>query len=147
MPDLIFNGTMFTEIGGIAIQMVNKTGVASVKGEIIQPDILVDNAFILATAVSKQVVGVVYESGIPDGGLCYVVYLGPALVLLKDSTAATHGNWCVPSDVAGRVDATATAPPGGLLIDHELHFSEVGHCMESKAGGTDVLAKIMIHLL
>jgi hypothetical protein len=67
---------------------------------------------------------------------------GIADVLLEDTTAATRGNWVQTSDVAaGRADMTNAAAPGLILS----HFQEIGHCIETKTGGTNVLAKAVVH--
>jgi hypothetical protein len=127
--------------GGLLIRLTNKTGSASVKGTLVKADTATDNAFILTGANEVECIGVVYEAGVADGSECWIVVAGIAEVLLKDTTASTRGNWVETSDTAGRADATNAAPPG---IDPS-HFQEIGHAIESKSGGTDVLAKIVMH--
>jgi hypothetical protein len=132
--------------GGLAVKLTNKTGAASVKGQVVMADTTTDNAFKTATADTPMPLGVVYDSGVADGSECWVVCQGIAEVLLKDSTASTRGYWVKMSDdTAGRVDATSASPPGGSVENVEDHLSEVGHCLESKGSGTDVLAKVLLH--
>ncbi len=93
---------------------------------------------------SGEFVGAMGESGIADGQPVWVARAGPVQFLLEDSTAATHGNWVQTSDsVAGRVDATNASAPGAVIA----HFQEVGHCVESKGSGTDVLCRVNCHFL
>lgn len=76
-------------------------------------------------------------AGVAEGSEMWVTVLGDAYALLKDDTASTHGNRVKVSDtVAGRVDASNTAPEGGTIAALNDHFSEVGHCVESISAGT-----------
>ncbi len=132
----------FTPERGIAVSLTNKTGVASVKGTIVEAHAGTDNAFRVCDASSIESFGVVYEDGIADGSECLVVIGGRCQVLLKDATLSTRNNWVGVSDVAGRADATGASPAAA-----PQHFKEIGHCIESKAADTDVLAFIILHFL
>ena len=67
-------------------------------------------------------------------------------MLLQDGTASTRGYWVRTSTTtAGRADATNVAPPGGTVSALEEHLKEIGHCLETKGSGTDVLAKCILH--
>lgn len=136
------DNSRFTKEGGIFAKLTNKTGVPSVKGSLIRPDTVVDNAFILTAADDDECCGVVYEDGIADGDECKIVFSGRAQILLKDATASTAGNWVKTADVAGRADATGASPAAA-----PQHFQEIGHCLEAKGADTDVLAFIMLHFL
>ena len=130
---------MITAEGGYAVRLINKTGVASVKGTVVDAG-SVDDSFIASSAGGEKIVGVVYQNGIADGDPCFVVVSGKADVLLEDSTSATAGNWVKTSgSVAGRADATNVSP-----IPAE-HWREVGHCIQTKTGSTDVLARSLLH--
>lgn len=138
---------LLTDDGGYASELINKTGAASVKGTIVSASTSNDNAFIVTTADSQQPMGIVYDDGIPDGGLCRIISAGTAYVLIKDATTATRGYWVkVSDDTAGRADATNAAPPGGTVGALEDHMSEIGHCLESQGSGTDVLVFCLLHL-
>ncbi len=145
VTNLLNDKVMITPIGGIAIQLTNKTGGASVKGTIVIADTTTDNAFDITEADDDHPIGVVYEAGVADAAECWVVIYGIAEVLLKDTTASTHGYWVKTSDTAGRADATIAAPPGGGISELDEHMQEIGHCLETQTGGTDVLAKIVMH--
>jgi len=133
----------FTPEGGLAVKLTNRTGAASVKGSVLTMSTAYDAAFALQTAEFDGV-AVAYESGIADGAESWVVVSGIAEVLLKDGTAATHGAWTKCADTDGR--AEATIPPSGIgALSTADHFKEIGHCIESKAAGTDVLAKVVLH--
>jgi len=144
--NMLSDKVMITPLGGIAVKMTNKTGAASVKGTLVDTSTATDNAFAVEGADGLDPIGVVYESGVADGSECWVVIAGIVEVLLEDTTAATRGYWVRTSvNTAGRVDATNAAPPGGTIAALEIHLAEVGHCVETKTGGTDVLAKIVMH--
>ncbi len=134
---------MHTPEGGLAIPLINKTGAPSVKGAIVATHPDVDEAFRLCPASAPIPIGAVYESGIPDGGICWVVVSGIAEVLLKNDTGAVRTNWVGISDVAGR--AIANAHPGAAPPETAVHNGEVGHSIQNKVAGTNVLAKIVMH--
>jgi len=137
------NTVALTPIGGIAVALINKSGSPSVKGSVVSPSTEVDGAFILQSN-EFDAIGVVYEGGVADGGLCFVVVAGVAEVLLKDETAGVRGYWVKAADTDGRAQAT-TAPDGvGALVVSE-HFREIGHCLESVDAGTNVLAMVILH--
>ena len=132
---------IFTDEGGLAIRLTNKTGVASVKGTLVEANTN-NMSFELTAGNSVECFGAVYEDGIADGAECLVVVGFIAEVLLKDATASTTKNWVKTSDVPGRADATGASPAAA-----PQHFQEVGHCIETKGADTDVLAFIMMHFL
>ena len=132
-----------TPEGGYAIRLTNDTGAVSVKGSVVTAGATVDNSFKLQAA-EFEAVGIVYEDGIADGSECWVVVGGIAEALLKDGTAATRGYWTRCADTDGR--ALVTTPPSGIgAIATSDHFKEIGHCLESKDAGTNVLAKLVLH--
>jgi hypothetical protein len=133
----------FTPDGGLAVLLTNKTGAASVKGTVVTTGTVQDNSFALQAA-EFEAAGIVYDSGVADGSECWVVVSGIAEVLMKDGTAATRGFWTRCADTDGRAESTA-APTGIGALDVAEHFKEIGHCLESKAAGTDVLAKVLLH--
>lgn len=133
-----------TPEGGLAIKMTNNTGAASIKGTLIESNETTANSFQVLSD-EYDCIGIVYEDGIADGEECYIVISGVAEVLIEDGTASTHGNWVESSTVSGRADATQALPAGGTIAELQNHFKEIGHCIESKTAGTDVLAKCVIH--
>lgn len=139
--DDAFSGVLarVTPEGGLAVKLTNKTGAASVKGALLSAGATVDNSVILQNN-TYDAIGVFYEAGVPDGGQAWVVVSGIADVLYKDSTASTRGNRLVADAEDGRASDIAPSLPGT-----DLHFSECGHVLETKAGGTDVLVKCILH--
>jgi hypothetical protein len=138
-------GIYITPEGGLARQLTNKTGAATVKGTLVFPSSTVDNAFETSTA-QYDGIGFVYESGIADGSAAWVVFSGVAEALFEDGNAPVRDYWVRASTTAGRVYCEA-APSGGGFINASEHFKEVGHCQESKSSGTDVLARVAVHFL
>jgi hypothetical protein len=138
--------TGVTSDGGFVVKMTNKTGAASVKGMLVEPDGSVDLAFEACDADGYDPIGIVYEAGIADGSECWVVIAGIADALIEDNTAATRHYWVrVSADQAGRVNIETAAPSGGTLPALDAHFRECGHALESQTSGTDVLCKIAMH--
>jgi hypothetical protein len=133
--------------GRTMVQLINRTGSSSVKGTLVSAASGYDNAFVLQSN-EFDTIGVVLTSGITDGELCWIITNGVAEVLLKDGTAATRGNWVIAADTDGRADASQPTPtPNTTLGEHTTHFKEVGHCLETKNSGTNVLAKVIFHPL
>ena len=136
----------FTAEGGLAVQLTNRTGANSVLGSLVTVSDTYDNAVKLCTADIPTCVGVVYENSVADGSEVWVVVSGRCQVLLEDGTASTRGYWVKVSDNDnGRADASNASPPGGTIAALEDHNSEIGHCLESKSSGTDVLAYCIVH--
>jgi|LGVF01.2.fsa_nt_gb hypothetical protein len=133
-----------TPIGGRAIKLKNLTGAPSVKGTLVEANETTEDGFEILSDL-YDCIGIIYEDGIADGEDCWVVVSGIAEVLLKDTTTSTTGNWVKASDTDGRADATLELPSGGTLPQLQEHFQEIGHCIETKVAGTDVLAKIVLH--
>ena len=138
-----------TPEGGIAEFYTNNTGAPSVGGLVVKLDTTDRN--VTTTAISDlEPIGVIYDAdwnvGVANGSEIAVVTEGNANALLEDGTAATAGNWVQTSDVqAGRINATSTGAPGGLLGQLFAHFQEMGHCEETKIAGTDVICEIHLH--
>lgn len=135
-----------TSDGGLARLYINKTGAASVKGTVVELDDSNNQAVKIVPTSGSDSIGAIFNNGIQDGDYVYVVFSGPAQVLLEDSTASTTGNWVrVSTTQAGRADATLTSPPAGGVTELDSHMTELGHCMESVTAGTDKLAMIHLH--
>lgn len=133
----------FTTDGGIAVQLLNKTGTVSVKGTVVAAG-TVDDSFILQ-GNEFNAIGAVYEAGVADGSPCWVAFAGRAYVLLADGTGSTAGYWVKSHATDGRADASAALPTGGSFAGVDDHFKEIGHSLETKLAGTNVLCKVMLH--
>lgn len=129
----------FTPEGGTAIRVLNKTGGASVKGTVVAASTVTANAVMTNPIDGDMPIGVMYETGIADGQLCWVVTSGIADVLFKDTVAPILGGVIYSSSVAGRVDISSTVPAA------TTHFKECGHSFEAKSAGANVLAKCVLH--
>ena len=133
------NGNGISTDGGYYITLINKTGANSVKGTIVIASTTTDNAIDIAPKNSDSPIGVILEDGVPDGSLVKVVISGKAYALLENGESSTRGYWCeVSSTQAGRMSQLAN--PNTLR-----HWSELGHSLESKAAGTDVLSLVVLH--
>jgi transcriptional regulator with XRE-family HTH domain len=144
IDDVQANRCKFTPEGGLAVLLTNKTGAPSVKGSVvgIYGATSVDSAFGLTLADSMSPCGAVYESGVADGSECWVVVAGIAEVLLENGTGTVRTYWVRTSTTApGRANATIGDPPGLSAT----HFAEIGHSLETKSGGTDVLLRVILH--
>ena len=141
------NAIQLTPIGGIAVRLINKTAGNSVKGTLVRASSSTAGAFETIGTSEADPIGVVYESGIADASLCWVVVAGVAECLVQDSVAATVRGWCsVSATQAGRINIGAAPPTTpGSWADVQLHMLEVGHCIQAVSAGTNVLAKVVIH--
>jgi hypothetical protein len=133
----------FTDEGGLAVAILNGSGAASVKGKIVEADSSVDNSIELAGVDDVDPCGIMYNSGVPDGSLMWIVVAGIADVLY--GTAVTRGTFA-------RVPVAADSVAAGLAVAEALptppfatdkHFQEIGHPIESI--GAPGLAKTILH--
>ena len=128
---------------GFLIKMINRTGHASVKGELVAPSQSTTREVILQ-ASEYDTIGVVQEAGVAEGSEMWVWMTGSQCqCLLKDSTASTVGDIVLAADTDGR--AITIADPGSGLPATDTHFKECGHCLESKSADTNVLFLAVLH--
>ena len=128
---------------GLLIKFINRTGHASVKGELVACSTATDREVILQ-ANEYDTIAVVQQAGVAEGSEMWCWVNGSVCdVLAKDSTAFTRGNILIAADTDGRADNLAN--PGGGLPGTDTHFKECGHVMESAAGGTNVLVLCCLH--
>lgn len=136
----------FTPEGGLAVLLVNKTGSASKKGNIVEASTTTRRGVALVPANEPDPIGVIYDDGVADGDLIWVVIIGMAEVLLEDGTSTTYDNWIrVSPTVAGRGDGSLAGPPGGTINEIDNHFKEIGHVFEDVNSGTNKLALCLVH--
>jgi hypothetical protein len=139
------NEAILTRDGGIAIWLINKTGSASVRGKLVTPGVN-PSSVQAVTAGVPNAIGAFLDSGVADGQPARVVISGVAWVLFADGQAPTVGYWVGSSDaVAGRARAQALPPGSGLPDEVAAHNAEIGHCIDTVAAGTDVLARVVLH--
>lgn len=139
MAQIYKHGRCFlTPEGGVAVYLTNRTQDPSIKGMLITPSCIYDNAF-YENSPSDLPCGAVYESGIAVGRECPIVFTGRAQVLLEDGLASDHSNYVfVSGTTAGRADASQLAEPG------DPNFFVVGRCLETLSLGTNVLCYVML---
>jgi len=128
----------------LKIPLINKTGFPTVKGTIVSASKLYDLSFDLQIT-QFDAIGVVADSGIADGQMAWIIMQGIADVLLEDGTVSTRGNFVFASTVDARANASQAIPDGGTIASINEHFKEIGHCLETKSAGTNVLCKAIIH--
>jgi hypothetical protein len=130
-----------TTIGGFAIKMTNKTGVASVAGKVVECGGAVDDAVALSVAGGDHSIGVFLDSGIADGSEAWIVVGGVADVLYEDGESSTRDQWVFMSGTAGFAQDQAATP--GHAADH---WKEIGHCCETVTYvDTPILARCILH--
>lgn len=142
--DLVTPKIWLTPDGGFAVKLANNTGSLIPKGSALAASPNHDNSVILQTT-EFDCSGIAYED-IPTGQEGWVVTTGVAQALLANSTGAIRGYWAKASATDGRIEVT-TAPSGIGAITAAEHFREIGHCLETKSAGTNVLVKILLHFL
>lgn len=126
-----------TLIGGYAVRLTNKTGAASVAGDIVIASTVTADAVALAGANELMPIGVFLNSGIADGSETWVVQSGIADVHM-DAGGCALGDRIVTSATAGRGDVNNTPSAA-------VHFQEIGHALEAAAANAN--ARCMLHLL
>lgn len=135
---------MLTPEGGIAVKLINKTGVNTVKGMVVTTSSAYDMGVRLITINIPTPIGVFYESGAADGEETWVVISGVADVMFVSDT--TRGNLA-----RGFITGEATYEEGKALAEavptspfaSDKHFYEMGHLLESRTGPG--LAKVVMH--
>lgn len=127
---------------GFMLKMTNKTGAATVKGSCVCASTTTDNAFTLQE-VELDTFGVVYEAGIADGSDAWIWVNGSvAQVLFKDGESATREYVALGADTDGRA-LCISVPTGNPMVND--HFKEIGHVLETKTSGTNLLVLVHLH--
>lgn len=144
-PDLWGNKKIrFTDEGGLAVRLTNKTGAASVKGTLVDPHATVNNAVALVPVNAPDIIGVMYDNGVADGAECWVVISGIADVMFVGNTTAGHfARMTVTADTGDQAGyAISEAVPTSPFAT-DKHFQEIGHVLEARTGSG--LAKVCLH--
>ncbi len=134
----------FTENGGFAIKLTNKTGADSIKGYCVTANDGQNNSVKLVPVNVPNCIGVFYETGIADGEEAWIVVSGIADVYFWGSTTRGHlartGMTADTGEISGQAlsEAVPTSP-----FDVDKHFCEVGHVLETRTGAG--LAKVVLH--
>lgn len=134
----------FTEDGGLAIKLTNKTGAASVKGYLVHNSSAVDNAVVLSQIDIPDCVGVFLESDVADGEEAWIAVAGIADVYFSGDSTRGHMARVGVSQDTGKANGQAISeaiPTSPFASDK--HFAEIGHVLESRTGAG--LAKCVLH--
>lgn len=138
------DNVLVTELGGLAVKMVNKTGGASVKGYVVTASTTTENGVKLIEVDIPAPIGIIYNSGIADGDDVWVVIQGIAEVYyIGNTTLGYLARGFITGD-AGYVSGQALAeavPTSPFATDK--HFYEIGHLLEARVGAG--LAKTVLH--
>lgn len=130
--------------GGFMVKLTNKTGGASVKGEVVMPYDTTNLAVAKIVKNEPDPIGVFYESGVADGAEAWIVVAGIADVYFIGNTTRGHlARGFITAD-AGYVIGQALSeaiPTSPFATDK--HFYEIGHVLESRTGAG--LAKCVLH--
>lgn len=127
---------------GFLVKMVNKTGVATVKGSVICPSPTTDNSFALQYDMFDSI-GVVAEAGVADASEAWVWVNGSICqVLFEDTKASTREYVAIAAATDGRAEAIPVPTVSPAAAEH---FKEIGHTMESVSAGTDILVLCHLH--
>jgi hypothetical protein len=108
------DGSTVASNGVVTILLVNRTGAASVVGDIVIADPANDNSFVTTTAAGNTaVIGVVYEA-VANGAVCRVAVAG--VVDVKANGTILRGQHCITiHHIAGGAGAVG-APGAGSSI-------------------------------
>lgn len=139
--------SMVTPEGGVAVKFINKTGGASVKGEVVSAynDTAINNAIEKIAVDIPDPIGVIYNSGVADGSYVWVIVAGVAEVYFVGNTTRKHlARGFLTADGGSYVigQALSEAVPSSPFAN-DKHFYEIGHVLESRVGAG--LAKCVLH--
>jgi hypothetical protein len=124
------------------VKHINRTGGNSVKGELVAASTTADKE-VIKCANEFDGLGIIAEAGIPEGQEVWCWCNGSlAQVLLKDGVAAVRGYIALAADTDGRVNAVDVPSSNPVVAEH---FKEIGHIMQAKTAGTNVLALVSLH--
>jgi len=138
-----FSGTiqnpksMMTTEGGYAVLLLNKTGATSSKGTVLGVSPTTNNAVSIAPANTKYPIGVMYSSGVTDGGIVWVVQSGIADV--NAMGPVTLGTGYLRT---GATDGVAVFDTDTSIIEHN---QEIGHPLEATANTYTTSIKSVVH--
>lgn len=137
-------GIKFTNDGGLAVQYLNGTGSATVKGYCVTPSDAADDTVKLVPIGEPSCIGVFLDSDVPSGQLAWVVVSGRAYAYFWGSTTRGHlartGLAADTGEVAGQALSEAVPTPP---FDTDKHFCEIGHVLETRTGAG--LALVNLH--
>lgn len=135
---------LFTDLGGVAILMINDTGAPTNKGYLVRPSGAVDNGVVLVAQDIPDVIGIFLNDGVPDGELARVVVSGIAEVYFTGNVTRDQLARGFVSADAGFVAGQALNEPFPTSpFANDKHFYEIGHTLESRVGAG--LAKTNLH--
>ena len=127
---------------GLVQKMKNKTGGNTVKGTVVSASDGTDNSF-KAQADEFDTIGVVAEAGVADAAEAWIWLNGSICqVLWKDGQSATREYVALAADTDGRAYNVAVPTSNPVVAEH---FKEIGHVLETKGSGTDVLVLCHLH--
>lgn len=133
-----------TPEGGIAVKLTNKTGSASVAGNVVSAHGSVNNAVALIVKDVPAPIGVFYESGIADGAEAWVVVAGIADVYFTGNVSLGNiARGFITADGASYVAGQALNDTIPNPLSDDKHFYEIGHCLAARTGAG--LAKVCLH--
>lgn len=134
----------FTQEGGLAVKLTNKTGAASVKGYLVSAASTANSGVILTPVGTPDCIGVCYEAGVAADAEMWVVVSGIAEVYFWASTVRGHlarVGWDTDTGEAAGQAISEPIPTTPFATDK--HFGEIGHVIETRTGAG--LAKCVLH--
>jgi hypothetical protein len=134
----------FTPYGGVAVQMLNRTGSTTVKGTLVTTHATYDNAVTICSVDVPNCIGVFLETGGADDTMAWVVISGMAEVYFSGSATRGHMARVGVSQDIGEVNGQAISeavPTSPFATDK--HFAEIGHVAQSRTGAG--LARVVLH--
>ncbi len=112
----------------LCLPLINKTGAIAVVGDIVSVDLANDDAFVLTTGTAdERFCGVVMDSNVADGSICYIAVAGRVTVNM-DATAIIRGDFIDPSPTPGKGHPHAGPTPSVFGIATTDKALGVGGC-------------------
>lgn len=134
----------FSAEGGLAVQYVNQSGAASIKGYVVKTSATVYDSVEYTSVNEPDAIGVFLDDGVPVGELAWVVVSGRAQVHFIGNTSLNHlaRTFLTGESGAAAGKALSEAKPTPPF-DADKHFCEIGHVLEARSGAG--LALVNLH--
>lgn len=130
----------------LVLNLTNRTGAASVKGQLVMIDGTYDDSYSIAEAGGAKAAGVVLVAGIPDGQLVPICTRGKCQVLFATDMAAGVGTWAtLDPDENGRAGYPDPSPATAQGIGMPLENGSVGGlawCVVSFSRSSDIVGAV-----
>lgn len=124
-----------TRHGGFAVKVINDTGAVSVEGTVVETSSSISNGVSLVGIGDPDPIGIVLDSGVPDGEEMWITTNGLAKVFYIGSVTIHYfARVTVSGDTGNEAGKLIAEPVPSPPFASDKHFQECGHVKESRVG-------------